>query len=47
MSTVSLTIVTLLYGAAAIDEAFNGRPHAALMLLGYTVANVGLMWGMR
>ena len=47
MSIVALTIVTLLYAVAAIDELFNGRPHTALMLAGYTLANIGLIWGMR
>lgn len=47
MSIVAVFVVTLLYLLAAVDELLNGRPSTALMLLGYTVANVGLMWGMR
>lgn len=47
MSLLAVAIVTVLYAIAAIDEAMSGRPSVALMLVGYTVANLGLMWGMK
>lgn len=47
MSILVLTIVTVIYILAAIDEAVNGKPHMAVVLGGYAVANCGLIWGMR
>ena len=47
MSPLLLTIVTVIYILAAIDEAVNGRGHMAVVLGGYAVANCGLIWGMR
>lgn len=47
MSILLLTIVTVIYILAALDEAVSGKPHMALVLGGYALANCGLIWGMR
>lgn len=39
-----LWIVTALYGVQAIVFFVNGKPSAGLILAGYVVANVGLIW---
>lgn len=47
MSIILVSIVTLIYVVAAVDEAVSGHPHMAVVLAGYAVANCGLIWGMR
>lgn len=46
MSIPLLCIVTVIYLAAAVDEALTGHAHMAVVLGGYALANVGLIWGM-
>lgn len=47
MSILLVSVVTVIYVVAAIDEAVSGQPHMAVVLGGYAVANCGLIWGMR
>lgn len=47
MSILLLTIVTVIYIVAALDELVNGAPHMAVVLGGYALANCGLIWGMK
>lgn len=42
--TVMLWLVTLLYGAQAAQYLFDGRAPLALVVVGYVIANLGLIW---
>lgn len=44
MNAALLWIVTGLYAGQAAIWLGQGRPALALVLAGYTVANVGLIW---
>ncbi len=47
MSAIALYIVTILYAAQGIYCAFNSQVPQAVILAGYSLANVGLIWSMR
>ncbi len=44
MTGALLWIVAALYGAQAIVFLADGRPAMAVVLGGYVVANIGLIW---
>ena len=46
MSVHLIGVVTLIYLAVSIDLLRGGQTGMSLCFLGYTVANVGLMWSM-
>lgn len=46
MSLTCLYIVTALYVAQALFCATNGQGAQALMLAGYIIANLGLVWSL-
>lgn len=47
MSAPLIGVVTLIYLAVCIDLWIKGNPGMSLCFLGYTIANVGLMWSMK
>ena len=44
MNTFFLWIVTALYLVQAVVTYSNSMPAASLIMLGYVVANLGLIW---
>ena len=46
MSVHLIGVVTLIYLAVCIELLIAGNKGMSLCFLGYTVANVGLMWSM-
>jgi hypothetical protein len=47
MNTLCLWTVTALYGAQAGISLVAGKPASALIMGGYVLANLGLIWSMR
>ena len=47
MSAPLLGLVTMIYLLVSIDLLMKGNPGMSLCFLGYTIANVGLMWALR
>lgn len=47
MSGWLIGIVTVIYCGVAISFWFEGKPGMALTFLGYSVANVGLIWASK
>lgn len=47
MSMALIWIVTALYLGQAGVWLWQGKPDGALILLGYAIANTGLIWSMR
>jgi hypothetical protein len=44
MSAPLIGIVTLIYLGVAISEWTSGRRGMAIVFVGYSVANIGLIW---
>lgn len=40
----SLTSIAILHGIATADELLSGRLPNALMLAGFTIADLGMLW---
>jgi hypothetical protein len=47
MNTLCLWTVTALYGVQAGVALNAGNPASALIMAGYVLANLGLIWSMR
>jgi hypothetical protein len=47
MSTPLILISTLIYLGVAIDQFFKGSMGPAVMFLGYTIGNVGILFTVR
>jgi hypothetical protein len=47
MSGWLIGIVTLIYVGVAVSFVLEGKPGMALTFLGYSVANVGIIWASR
>jgi hypothetical protein len=47
MSGWLIGVVTVIYLGVAISFIFEGKPGMALTFLGYSVANIGLIWAAR
>ena len=45
--TFLIWVVTALYSVQAVIAVYGGNHAQALMLAGYTIANVGLIWSFR
>jgi len=47
MNSLLIWLVTALYTAQAGICFWNGQPPQGTILIGYALANVGLIWSMR
>jgi hypothetical protein len=47
MSGWLIGIVTVIYVGVAVSFVLEGKPGMALTFLGYSVANVGIIWASR
>ena len=47
MSTPLILLSTLIYLGVAIDQFFKGSVGPAIMFLGYTIGNVGILLTVR
>lgn len=47
LGTGGLWLVTFLYSAQGAYWAASGKPQMALILAGYTIANIGLIWSAK
>ena len=45
-STILIWIVTVLYAGQVVVSSWNGQYPQAMMVGGYAMANIGLIWSM-
>jgi hypothetical protein len=45
-SLIGVIVPTICYLIAAMSEIYKGNQPMALVLFGYSIANVGLLWAM-